>query len=155
LRIADSGFLELRTEFPDRLVVELTEQEAVEDYEGLRNCLAGYLQRGVRLAIDDAGAGYSSLRHVVELSPDYLKLDRELVSGIDRDPNRRALMRAVVAFAREVGTTVIAEGVETLGELDVLRDAEVHLVQGYLLARPGPPWPAIEHTGPPKPTIGK
>jgi EAL domain-containing protein (putative c-di-GMP-specific phosphodiesterase class I) len=75
---------------------------------------------------------------VVELSPDYLKLDRELVQGIDKDPNRRALMRAVVAFAREVGTSVIAEGVETRGELDVLRDAEVHLVQGYLLARPGP-----------------
>jgi EAL domain-containing protein (putative c-di-GMP-specific phosphodiesterase class I)/putative methionine-R-sulfoxide reductase with GAF domain len=153
--VADSAFLDLRTEFPDRLVVELTEQEAVEDYDALRNCLAGYLQRGVRLAIDDAGAGYSSLRHVVELSPDYLKLDRELVSGIDKDSNRRALMRAVVAFAREVGTSVIAEGVETVGELDVLRDAEVHLVQGYLLARPGPPWPDIEHTGPPKPRSGE
>jgi putative methionine-R-sulfoxide reductase with GAF domain len=88
------------------------------------------------------------LRHVVELSPDYLKLDRELVRGIDEDPNRRALMRAVVAFAREVGTSVIAEGVETRGELDVLREAEVHLVQGYLLARPGPPWPHIGRTGP-------
>ena len=108
------------------------------------------LQRGVRLAIDDAGAGYSSLRHVVELSPDYLKLDRELVSGVDEDPNRRALMCAVVAFAREVGTSVIAEGVETRGELDVLRDAEVHFVQGYLLARPGAPWPDIKRTGPPK-----
>jgi EAL domain-containing protein (putative c-di-GMP-specific phosphodiesterase class I)/putative methionine-R-sulfoxide reductase with GAF domain len=153
--VADSAFLDLRTEFPDRLVVELTEQEAVEDYDALRNCLAGYLQRGVRLAIDDAGAGYSSLRHVVELSPDYLKLDRELVSGIDQDPNRRALMRAVVAFAREVGTSVIAEGVETRGELDVLRDAEVHMVQGYLLARPGPPWPDIERMGPPKPRISR
>ncbi len=148
--IADPGLLDLRTEFPDRLVVEITEQEAVEDYEFLRDCLAGYLHRGVRLAIDDAGAGYSSLRHVVELSPDYLKLDRELVSGVDEDSNRRALMRAVVAFAREVGTSVIAEGVETRGELDVLRDAEVHLVQGYLLARPGAPWPDIERTGPPK-----
>ncbi|MGD0879957.1 MAG: EAL domain-containing protein [Acidimicrobiales bacterium] len=153
--VADPLFLDLRTEFPDRLVIELTEQEAVEDYDVLRNCLAGYLQRGARLAIDDAGAGYSSLRHVVELSPDYLKLDRELVSGVDKDSNRRALMRAVVAFAREVGTSVIAEGVETRGELDVLRDAEVHLVQGYLLARPDPPWPDIEHTGPPKRRIGE
>ena len=102
----------------------------------------------MRLAVDDAGAGYSSLRHVVELSPDYLKLDRELVRGVDENPNRRALLRAVVAFAQEVGTSVIAEGVETRGELDVLREAEVHLVQGFLLARPGPPWPQIARTGP-------
>ena len=145
--IADPAFLELRDELPQRLVMELTEQEAVEDYDELLDHLAGWLERGVRLAIDDAGAGYSSLRHVVELSPDYLKLDRELVRGIDDDPNRRALMRAVVAFAREVGTSVIAEGVETRGEFDVLREAEVHLVQGFLLARPGPPWPQIDRSG--------
>jgi hypothetical protein len=107
------------------------------------------MDRGARLAIDNAGAGYAGLRHVVELSPDYLKLDRELVHGIDQDPNRRALMRAVVAFAREVGTSVIAEGVETRAELEVLREAEVHLVQGYLLARPGPPWPQVSRQGPP------
>ena len=145
--IADPIILRLRDELPQRLVIELTEQEAVEDYDQLRGHLAGWLERGVRIAVDDAGAGYSSLRHVMELSPDYLKLDRELVRGIDDDPNRRALMRAVVAFAREVGTSVIAEGVETRGELDVLREAEVHLVQGYLLARPGPPWPEIDRNG--------
>ena len=146
--IADPAVLALRAEFPDRLVLELTEQEAVDDYDQLRQELARWLDRGVRLAIDDAGAGYSSLRHIVELSPDYLKLDRELVKGVDNDPNRRELMRAVVAFAREIGTSVIAEGVETQGELETLREAEVHLVQGYLLARPGPPWPAIERTEP-------
>jgi len=146
--VADPAILALRDQLPQRLVIELTEQEAVEDYEQLREQLGSWLGSGVRVAVDDAGAGYSSLRHVVELSPDYLKLDRELVHGIDEDPNRRALMRAVVAFAREVGTSVIAEGVETRAELDVLREAEVHLVQGYLLARPGPPWPAIGRTGP-------
>ncbi len=146
--IADPMVLALRDQLPDRLVIELTEQEAVEDYGDLNRRLAGWMGSGVRLAVDDAGAGYSSLRHVVELSPDYLKLDRALVSNIDEDPNRRALMRAVVAFAREVGTSVIAEGVETRSELEVLRDAEVHLVQGYLLARPGPPWPTIDRPGP-------
>ncbi|HVC68996.1 MAG TPA: EAL domain-containing protein [Acidimicrobiales bacterium] len=146
--ISDPAFLALRDDLPDRLVLELTEQEAVEDDDDLRGRLAGWLGRGFRLAVDDAGAGYSSLRHIVELSPDYLKLDRELIRGIDEDPNRRALMRAVVAFAREVGTSVIAEGVETRGELDVLRDADVHLVQGYLLARPAPPWPQVARTGP-------
>jgi len=146
--IADPASLDLRERLPQRLVIELTEQEAVDDYDRLRVHVARWLERGVRVAVDDAGAGYSSLRHVVELSPDYLKLDRELVHGIDDDPNRRALMRAVVAFAREVGTSVIAEGVETRAELEVLREAEVHLVQGYLLARPGPPWPQIDRIEP-------
>jgi EAL domain-containing protein (putative c-di-GMP-specific phosphodiesterase class I)/putative methionine-R-sulfoxide reductase with GAF domain len=145
--IADPRFVDLWDQLPQRLVIELTEQEAVEDYDRLRSCVAGWLGRGVRLAIDDTGAGYSSLRHVVELSPDYLKLDRELIRGIDEHPYRRALTRAVVAFAREVGTTVVAEGVETHGELDVLREAGVDLVQGYLLARPGPPWPQIGRSG--------
>jgi putative methionine-R-sulfoxide reductase with GAF domain len=124
-------------------VIELTEQEAVDDYEELRRDLAPWLSRGVRIAIDDTGAGYSSLRHVIELTPDFLKLDRELVRDLDSDRNRRALVSAVAAFAGEVGTSVIAEGVETSTELEVLRDAEVDLVQGYLLARPGPAWPAV------------
>ncbi len=80
---------------------------------------------------------------MIELTPDFLKLDRELVRDLDRDRNRRALVSAVAAFAGEVGTSVIAEGVETPTELEVLRDAEVDLVQGYLLARPGPAWPAV------------
>ena len=88
--IADPTTLELRENFPQRVVIELTEQEAVEDYDGLRSHLAPWLEHGARIAVDDAGAGYSSLRHVMELSPDYLKLDRELVRGIDEDPNRRA-----------------------------------------------------------------
>ena len=142
--LTDRTALELLERLPDRLVLELTEQEAVDDYCKLRRNLAPWLSRGVRIAIDDTGAGYSSLRHVIELTPDFLKLDRELVRDLDSDRNRRALVRAVVAFAGEVGTTVIAEGVETITELEVLRDAEVDLVQGYLLARPGPAWPVID-----------
>ena len=141
--------LRLFGSLPSRLVIEITEQEAVEDYDELRNHLAPWLAQGVRFAVDDTGAGYSSLRHVIELEPDFLKLDRELVRDVDRDRNRLALIRAVVAFASEVGTSVIAEGVETQAELDTLREAEVHLVQGYLLARPGEPWPSVsaEATG--------
>jgi EAL domain-containing protein (putative c-di-GMP-specific phosphodiesterase class I)/putative methionine-R-sulfoxide reductase with GAF domain len=141
--LANVSALDLLDELPDRLVIELTEQEAVGDYEELRRDLAPWLSRGVRIAIDDTGAGYSSLRHVIELTPDFLKLDRELVRDLDHDRNRRALVSAVVAFAGEVGTSVIAEGVETATELEVLRDAEVDLVQGYLLARPGPAWPSV------------
>jgi EAL domain-containing protein (putative c-di-GMP-specific phosphodiesterase class I) len=141
--LADPDALALLDELPERLVIELTEQEAVDDYHLLRRDLVPWLSRGVRIAIDDTGAGYSSLRHVIELTPDFLKLDRELVRDLDSDRNRRALVSAVAAFASEVGTSVIAEGVETESELDCLREAEVDLVQGYLLARPGPAWPAI------------
>jgi EAL domain-containing protein (putative c-di-GMP-specific phosphodiesterase class I) len=141
--LTDPMALELLDSLPSKLVIEVTEQEAVADYEQLRSDLAPWMSRGVRLAVDDTGAGYSSLRHVIELQPDFLKLDRELVREVDRDRNRLALIRAVVAFASEVGTSVIAEGVETQAELDTLRDAEVHLVQGYLLARPAEPWPTV------------
>jgi EAL domain-containing protein (putative c-di-GMP-specific phosphodiesterase class I)/putative methionine-R-sulfoxide reductase with GAF domain len=142
--LADPAALRLLDDLPERLVIELTEQEAVEDYRLLRNDLVPWLARGVRIAIDDTGAGYSSLRHVIELTPDFLKLDRELVRDLDNDKNRRALVSAVAAFASEVGTSVIAEGVETETALDFLREAEVDLVQGYLLARPGPAWPTID-----------
>jgi len=141
--LTDPRALCLLDSLPSRLVIEVTEQEAVADYEELRKHLSPWLSRGVRLAVDDTGAGYSSLRHVIELKPDFLKLDRELVREVDRDRNRLALIRAVVAFASEVGTSVIAEGVETQAELDTLREAEVHLVQGYLLAKPGEPWPRV------------
>ncbi len=146
--LADPAVLLLLDELPERLVIELTEQEAVDDYCGLRHDLMPWLSRGVRVAIDDTGAGYSSLRHVIELTPDFLKLDRELVRDLDSDRNRRALVSAVIAFAGEVGTSVIAEGVETESELEALRDADVHLVQGYLLARPGPAWPDLAGDAP-------
>ncbi len=144
--LADPSAIDLLEVLPERLVVELTEQEAVDDYEGLRRDLAPWLSRGVRVAIDDTGAGYSSLRHVIELTPDFLKLDRELVRDLDSDRNRRALVSAVAAFASEVGTSVIAEGVETVTELEVLRESDVGLVQGYLLARPAPAWPVVTPT---------
>jgi EAL domain-containing protein (putative c-di-GMP-specific phosphodiesterase class I)/putative methionine-R-sulfoxide reductase with GAF domain len=141
--LTDPMAIRLLNELPSRLVIEITEQEAVTDYEALRSHLAPWFSEGVRLAVDDTGAGYSSLRHVIELQPDFLKLDRELIREVDRDRNRLAMLRAVVAFASEVGTSVIAEGVETQAELDTLREAEVHLVQGYLLARPAEPWPSL------------
>ncbi|HYD09598.1 MAG TPA: EAL domain-containing protein [Acidimicrobiales bacterium] len=132
----------LKPTLPERLVLELTEQDAVSDYELLRERLQSWSNDGVRLAIDDTGAGYSSLQHVLQLSPDFLKLDRSIISNLDRERSRRALVWSLVAFAREVGSTVIAEGVERAEELAVLRDAGVHLAQGWLLGRPGPPWPA-------------
>jgi diguanylate cyclase (GGDEF)-like protein len=142
--LAEPALFALRERLPERLVIEITEQAAVDDYTLLNEQLEPWMQSRVRFAIDDTGAGYSSLRHVIELSPDFLKLDRTLIHGIDKDSHRNALVRALAAFAREVGTSVIAEGIETPAELAALLAAEVPLGQGYLLARPGPAWPRVD-----------
>lgn len=127
-----------------RLVIELSEEEPVRDYQVLRVAMAPYRARGARLAIDDAGAGYASLRHIVEMRPDYVKLDAELIIGLRDDDGRQALVRALQTFAGEVGVTLVAEGVEHLEDLELLaRDRAPLLVQGYALNHPGPPWPGI------------
>lgn len=141
--LATPGGADLRAALPARLVLELTEQEEITDPEALRTILQPWVRNGVRLAIDDAGAGYSSLRQVVDLGPEFLKVDRSLVAGVDRDRRRQAVVTALVAFAAEIGADVIAEGVERRSELGWLRSAGVTLAQGFLLARPGPPWPAV------------
>ena len=123
---------------PERLVVEITEHTRVEDYGSLEGCLAELRAPGFRLAVDDAGAGYASFRHILGLRPEYIKLDRALVDGIDTDPARRALVSAVVTFGDEVGASVIAEGIETSGELQSARRLGVAAGQGYLLGRPAP-----------------
>ncbi|MCU1429060.1 MAG: hypothetical protein JWL83_3060 [Actinomycetia bacterium] len=130
----------LRDRLPARVVLEFTETEAVADYDELRRVVARWKAQGVQVAVDDMGAGWSSLRHVVQLRPDFIKIDRSLITDIHRDRTKRALVCAMVAFARESGCSVIAEGVENSDELAALHDAEVPLVQGYLFARPGPPW---------------
>lgn len=142
------GLFMLADQLPSRLVIEITEQEAIEDYAELREQLAPWVARGAQIAIDDTGAGYASLEHVVELRPDFLKLTRGLVADIDKDANRQALLRALGAFAREVGAVIVAEGVERREELDVLRDCQIDFAQGWLFGRPGRPWPevpVIEH----------
>jgi len=120
----------------DHLVVELTEHIEVPDYEALRPSIERWSARGVRLAVDDTGAGYASLRHVLELAPHFLKLDRTVVGGLDEHAARRALVTALVTFADEVGTTVIAEGVERWSEAEALRSAGVHLAQGFAFGHP-------------------
>ncbi len=121
-----------------RLVLEITEHAAVADYKRLEQALAPLRQRGVRLSIDDTGAGYASMRHILELSPDIIKLDMSITQGIDHDFKRRALASSLIAFARETGSSVVAEGVETEQELETLRALGAHKVQGYLLGRPQP-----------------
>lgn len=129
---------------PELLIVELTEESLVQDARGLHSDLSALLASGTRLAVDDMGAGYSNLRQVVELAPSMLKLDRSLVHGIDRDPSQRLLIDALTGYAERTGAEIVAEGIETESELEVVRGLRIPYAQGYLLAMPGPPWPAVE-----------
>jgi PAS domain S-box-containing protein len=126
---------------PARLVVEITEHVSVEDYGELDRCIGQLRDLGLRLAVDDAGAGYASFRHILGLSPDYIKLDRALIDGMDDDPARRALVSAVVTFGREVSAVVVAEGIETPAELRTARLLDVDAAQGYFIGRPAPAGP--------------
>lgn len=119
-----------------RLILEITEHEAIAQYSRLNRVLAPLRRQGLRLAVDDMGAGYSGLRHILQLRPDLIKLDMSLSRGIDEDPARRALASALISFSREIDSELVAEGVETEGELDTLRSLGVNLVQGFLLGRP-------------------
>lgn len=118
------------------VIFEITEHVVVEDYVALRTAVEGWRLRGVRLAIDDAGAGYASLRHVVSLAPDFVKLDLSLVRDIDTDVARQAMATALVSFAAKSGITVVAEGIETEAELATLISLGVTTGQGYFVGRP-------------------
>lgn len=120
----------------DQFVLEITEHAAIESYGCLREGLAPLRERGLRLAIDDAGAGFASLRHIVELRPDVIKIDRSLVGGCESDLARRSVITTFVLLALDIDATVVAEGVETRAELDAVAALGVDAVQGYLLARP-------------------
>src|SRR4051812_1662194 len=147
--LAHKGLPALGDRLPSRLVIEVTEQREVQDYGELRERLRPWIARGAQIAVDDTGAGYASLEHVVELRPDFLKLTRGLVSQIDRDANRQALLRALSAFAREVGAAIVAEGVERREELEILQQLEIDFAQGWLFGRPGAPWPEVPELAPP------
>ena len=119
-----------------RVVLELTEHMPVEDYTALNAALAPLRAQGARLAVDDTGAGFASLRHILDLRPDIIKLDIGIIRDIDSDPRRAAVARMMTSFAHDQGVDVIAEGVETPAERDTLLDLGGRLGQGYLFGRP-------------------
>jgi EAL domain-containing protein (putative c-di-GMP-specific phosphodiesterase class I)/CheY-like chemotaxis protein len=121
-----------------RTVLEITEHAPIADYDALASRLEPLRASGVRLAIDDAGAGFASLRHIVLLRPDFIKLDVSLTRDIDSDVARRALARGLTSFGTEIGTTIVGEGVETASELRTLQELGVRTAQGYFLGRPAP-----------------
>lgn len=119
-----------------RLLVEVTEHARVDDYALLGRALDLLRARGCEIAVDDAGAGYSGLQHIVQIKPDVIKLDIGLIRGVDADPSRRALISALLYFARETGAGLIAEGIETEAEAEHLHGLGICKGQGYLLSRP-------------------
>ncbi|MGB7405491.1 MAG: EAL domain-containing protein [Pacificimonas sp.] len=127
------------TDYPEnRVVIEITEHAQIEDIALLSATIQRLQNQGYRVAVDDAGSGYSGLQTILAMKPDIIKLDRSLIENIHSDPARRALAAALTTFARETGSYLVAEGVETEAELAVLRPLGVHLAQGYLLGRPMP-----------------
>jgi EAL domain-containing protein (putative c-di-GMP-specific phosphodiesterase class I)/DNA-binding NarL/FixJ family response regulator len=121
-----------------RLVIEVTEHAPIEDYEAVTAALGRLRAHGVRLAVDDAGAGFASLRHILRLAPDVIKIDGTLIREVARDRSQRALTSALITFARETGATIVAEGIETDGQLAALRELGVTHGQGFRLGRPVP-----------------
>jgi EAL domain-containing protein (putative c-di-GMP-specific phosphodiesterase class I)/DNA-binding NarL/FixJ family response regulator len=122
----------------ERLIFELTEHAPVADYAPLRSAVDSLRKRGVRIAVDDAGAGFASWQHILKLAPDMIKLDLALTRDIDDDPVRRALATALVNFAGETGAAIVAEGIETAQEQETLSRLGITIGQGYHLARPRP-----------------
>lgn len=120
----------------ERLMLEVTEHASINDYAQITAALKPLRDGGMRLAVDDAGAGYASFRHILKLQPNVIKLDLSLIRKIDCYTECRALAGALIRFAEETGSSVIAEGVETLEELQVLKELKVNNAQGYLLGRP-------------------
>jgi EAL domain-containing protein (putative c-di-GMP-specific phosphodiesterase class I) len=120
----------------DRIVVEVTEHQAIERYEDMAEAIMPLQQAGLRIAIDDAGAGYASFRHVLNLHPHIVKLDNSITRSIDADRSRRALAAALCGFAAETGCGIVAEGVETKAELEAVRALGIGKAQGYHLGRP-------------------
>jgi diguanylate cyclase (GGDEF)-like protein len=125
------------------LVIEVTEHELASDDALLDADLTRLRERGARVAVDDAGAGYAGLQQLMRVSPDLIKLDRSLVQNIHEDPAKQALVDSFVRFGRRTGAQVVAEGIEIEEELRVLADLDVTYGQGYFLAKPGPPWATV------------
>ena len=137
--LATPGFLRLVAASDGaRVVVEITEHARIHDYESLREALEAVRELGARIAIDDAGAGFASLRHILRLEPEFIKLDRTLIDGIESDRSRQALAAGLISFAEKIDATIVAEGIERPAEVEKLSELGVRYGQGFFFARPAP-----------------
>lgn len=126
------------------LYLEIVESVPLSHYEHCHSVLKEIRRRGISLAIDDLGAGYSNLKYIADLAPEVVKLDRELVANLSRETRLHTLVTAIVALCEQLGAKVVAEGVETLEELQAVMDTGAHYGQGFLIARPAFPAPAVD-----------
>lgn len=121
---------------PEHVVFELTERSAVIDFDEFSRVLSHYRKQGYRIAVDDVGSGYNSLKTLIYLKPEFIKIDRSLIQDIDREIPQQQLLTVLLNYADQSGTKVIAEGIERLEEYEYIRDAGVHYAQGYAIGRP-------------------
>lgn len=121
---------------PERVVIEITEEQAIEDFDQMRRILSGFRSYGFLLAIDDAGAGQSSLQSTVELRPNFVKLDRWLSRDIEFDRARRSMVEAITGFAHQMRARVVAEGIETPEQIEAFIELGVDFGQGFVLGKP-------------------
>ena len=128
----------------ERIVLEVTEHSATTHYAEISALVAPLRDQGLRIAVDDAGAGYASFRHILNLAPDIIKLDNSITHKIDADRNRWALARALISFAEATNARIVAEGVETAAELSALRELGVNKAQGYFIGKPASLEAAVE-----------
>jgi EAL domain-containing protein (putative c-di-GMP-specific phosphodiesterase class I) len=123
---------------PSDVVFEISEQESIQSFDVFREIRDEYRNLGFRFALDDTGAGYASLQAVMELEPDYIKVDRSLITGLDTDPAKQTLLRALQSVASGIGARIIGEGLDTLEELEMLAELEIPFGQGWLFGKPTP-----------------
>jgi len=142
-QIAASTLLLNSSLTPDRIVLEITERSAIMAFSAFRSVLEYFRALGFKIAIDDAGAGYATLQSILELRPDFIKLDMSLVRDIDADNVKQQLVRALGRFGQETNVSMIAEGIETKAELRTLLKMDINLGQGFVFAYPSEPFPRI------------
>ena len=128
---------------PGNIVFEITERHSVQEFDLFYRTLDHYRSQGFQVAVDDAGAGYAGLSLIAELQPDYIKLDKSLITDIHKDPVKRALVETTVTFADKIGGRIIGEGIESKAQAVCLKDIGVHCGQGFFLARPAVPKPSV------------
>ncbi len=124
-------------------VVEITENAVIDDFAHMREVVRRLRESGFRIAIDDAGAGYAGLQTMVEIEPDFIKLDMSLTRGIESSIVKQKLVGTLRDFCRQACITLVAEGIETRAQLDALLALGIDYGQGFLFAHPGPPYPEI------------
>jgi EAL domain-containing protein (putative c-di-GMP-specific phosphodiesterase class I) len=123
---------------PNEVVFEISEQESIDNYAIFREARDNYGKLGFQFALDDTGAGYASLEAVLELTPEFIKVDRAFVHGIDQDPARQNMLRAFQTIANDMNARIIGEGLDTLEELRTLGELGIQFGQGWLFGKPAP-----------------